>query len=81
MPSGIGFFVSSWRWTDRDWWLFVGGSSTEQGPGELEWPLVLSESQRARDGSALHDHAVHAMFKAGIADACLWAVPRNGPTK
>ena len=39
------------------------------------------ESQRAGIGSALHDRAGHAMFKAGIADACLWAVPRNGPAE
>jgi hypothetical protein len=32
-------------------------------------------------GSALHDHAVRAMFESGRADAYLWAVPGNQPAE
>jgi GNAT superfamily N-acetyltransferase len=54
-------------------WMFHGIRA-----GELKWLFVAPDNQRAGVGSALHDHAVHAMSDAGIADACLWAVPRNG---
>jgi len=54
-------------------WMFQGLRA-----GELKWLFVVPDSQRAGVGGALHDHAMHAMSQAGIADACLWAVPRNG---
>jgi GNAT superfamily N-acetyltransferase len=57
-------------------WTFHGIRS-----GELKWLFVAPDSQRAGVGSALHDRAVDAMSRAGIADACLWAVPRNGPAE
>jgi GNAT superfamily N-acetyltransferase len=57
-------------------WMFHG-----VGTGELKWLFVTPGSQRAGAGSALHDHAVQAMANAGITDACLWAVPRNGPAE
>jgi GNAT superfamily N-acetyltransferase len=60
---------------------FCGWISHGIQTGELKWLFVMPESQRAGIGSALHDHAVHAMLKAGIADACLWAVPRNDPAE
>jgi GNAT superfamily N-acetyltransferase len=60
---------------------FGGWMSQGIRTGELKWLFVTPESQRAGVGSALHDHAVHAMYEAGIADACLWAVPRNGPAE
>jgi GNAT superfamily N-acetyltransferase len=49
--------------------------------GELKWLFVTPMSQRAGVGSVLHDRAVAAMFDSGIADAYLWAVPRNGPAE
>jgi len=60
---------------------FGGWVSKGIRTGELKWLFVRPESQRAGLGSALHDHAVHAMVRAGIADAYLWAVPRNGPAE
>ncbi len=76
--SGSGFELAM----DRSRLVaFCGWISQGIRTGELKWLFVTPESQRAGLGSALHDHAVHAMFKAGIADACLWAVPRNGPAE
>lgn len=60
---------------------FCGWMSQGIRTGELKWLFVTPDSQLAGVGSALHDRAVHAMFEAGIADACLWAVPRNGPAE
>jgi GNAT superfamily N-acetyltransferase len=45
--------------------------------GELKWLFAAPVSQRAGVGSALHNHAVQAMFESGVVDAYLWAIPRN----
>jgi GNAT superfamily N-acetyltransferase len=60
---------------------FGGWMPQGVGSGELKWLFVTPDSQRGGAGSVLHDHAVGAMVDAGIADACLWAVPRNGPAE
>jgi GNAT superfamily N-acetyltransferase len=60
---------------------FCGWVRQGVATGELKWLFVTPASQRAGVGSALHDHAVRAMFKLGIADAYLWAVPRNSPAE
>jgi GNAT superfamily N-acetyltransferase len=60
---------------------FCGWMSRAARSGELKWLFVTPESQRGGVGSALHDRAVRAMVDAGIAEGCLWAVPRNGPAE